>query len=128
MERTDARRKRQHKALAFTAVLGLAALALAFLASRGIAVPCLFHRLTGLLCPGCGNTRAAVALMRLELSAALSYNLFAPLEFFYIGWVYFFTAKHYIRTNRIAYRTPSIAFDICVLVVVVAWGIVRNLV
>lgn len=37
--------------------------------------PCIFHRVTGLHCPGCGNTRALHALLHGDVAASLSYNL-----------------------------------------------------
>lgn len=40
-------------------------------------LPCLFHRFTGLLCPGCGGQRAAHLLLHGELAAALRSNVFA---------------------------------------------------
>lgn len=36
--------------------------------------PCIFHKLTGLHCPGCGNTRALHALVHGDLRASLAYN------------------------------------------------------
>jgi len=38
--------------------------------------PCPFHRLTGLPCPGCGMTRAAVALVRGNLTEAMGWHPF----------------------------------------------------
>jgi Protein of unknown function (DUF2752) len=62
-------------ALALTAVL-LAPLA-TDLAPR---LPgCLFRELTGLPCPTCGTTRAALALARLDLSGAIAFNPLATL-------------------------------------------------
>ena len=40
----------------------------------GQGFPCLFHLLTGLYCPGCGGTRAFLALLRGDLSLSLSYH------------------------------------------------------
>lgn len=39
-----------------------------------IGIPCNFRRLTGLLCPGCGMTRATFSLLRLDFAKAYSYN------------------------------------------------------
>lgn len=62
-------------ALALTAVL-LAPLA-TDLAPR---LPgCLFRELTGLPCPTCGTTRAALALVRLDLAGAIAFNPLATL-------------------------------------------------
>ena len=40
-------------------------------------VPCVFHRVTGLLCPGCGGQRAMHLLLHGEFAAALRSNVFA---------------------------------------------------
>ena len=37
--------------------------------------PCLFRRITGLLCPSCGMTRAWLAFFRLDLEAAFAYAM-----------------------------------------------------
>jgi hypothetical protein len=53
----------------------------------GIYPPCLFHKITGLYCPGCGATRALHELLHLHISASLDYNLlFVILIPFLIGW------------------------------------------
>jgi hypothetical protein len=41
--------------------------------------PCLFHRWTGLNCPGCGSTRALHQLLHGHIGAALRLNAFAVL-------------------------------------------------
>jgi len=61
------------------AVLGAAALFLYFAdpATAHGYLPCVFHRFTGLLCPGCGGQRAAHLLLHGEFAAALRANGFA---------------------------------------------------
>jgi hypothetical protein len=39
-----------------------------------LAVPCLFHALTGYYCPGCGGTRAVEALLHGQLLRAFAYH------------------------------------------------------
>ncbi len=41
---------------------------------------CLFHRVTGLLCPGCGGLRAAHQLLHGHLRAAYDYNPLAVIS------------------------------------------------
>ena len=47
-------------------------------ATQGGFLPCPFHALTGLWCPGCGMTRALHQLLRGDVAGALSANLFLP--------------------------------------------------
>lgn len=71
------------KLIAF-ALLGLLIL-LAYLTGFG----CLWQRLFSVPCPGCGMTRAWLAVLRLDFSAALSFHpMFwsVPLLFIYILW------------------------------------------
>ena len=125
MKQKDISRRRRNLLLAG---LGVAAAVAVFviLARQGIGIPCLFYTVTGLQCPGCGNSRAALALLRLDLPAALGYNLLFPLEFGYIAWVVFCCARAYWKGKPFAYRTPSIWLDIGVLTAVLAWWVVRN--
>ena len=37
-------------------------------------IPCIFHWVTGLYCPGCGGTRAAKALLKGEIWTSIHYN------------------------------------------------------
>ncbi len=40
----------------------------------GLGVPCLFHSLTGLYCPGCGGTRAIRSMLRGDLRMSFQYH------------------------------------------------------
>lgn len=96
-------------------------------AMQGFGIPCLLRTFTGLLCPGCGNSRAALALMQLDFGAALRYNTLFPLEIFYILWVYVHCCRAYLKGKRFSYQPPCPGLDILILAAIVIWGIVRNL-
>ncbi|MCM1056391.1 MAG: DUF2752 domain-containing protein [Firmicutes bacterium] len=52
------------------------------------AVPCFFSTILGIYCPGCGGTRALVALLRGQLLRAVWYHPFIPyFAFIYIGFM-----------------------------------------
>ena len=98
------------------------------LARRGIGIPCIFYTITGLQCPGCGNSRAALALLRLDIAEALGYNLLFPLEFFYILWVLFQCSRAYLSKGSFSYKPRWLWLDIGILALVALWGVVRNLI
>jgi ABC-type spermidine/putrescine transport system permease subunit II len=62
--------------------------------------PCLFKKLTGLNCPGCGSSRALHQLMHGNLLPALDYNILVVifLPFIVVGILSFFTG-HWIITR-----------------------------
>ena len=59
------------------AAVGMWSLASSTPAREVSLIPCPFHELTGVSCPGCGMTRACVALSRAEFPAAWSLHPFA---------------------------------------------------
>jgi len=121
----------QHRRLRTVLLCSAALLAggaiLLALALSGIRIPCIFNKVTGLYCPGCGNTRAVVALWQLDFSRALRCNLLFPVELFYLGWVAAWSAVRYLRGQGFGYRPPLPVLDILVLALILLWGIVRNL-
>ena len=77
---------------------------------------CLFHRLTSLYCPGCGNTRALHALVHGDWRAAFAYNtLLVP------ALLYLLAACLYPRL------TSWRRFNWCLAAIVVLFFILRNL-
>ncbi len=98
-----------------------------FLSLWDIGILCPFRKLTGFLCPGCGNSRAVLALLRLDFAAALGHNLLFPAELFYLGWVLFHCCKRYLSGNRFSYRPPHIWLDIALLILLLLWWLLRNI-
>jgi len=85
---------------------------------------CPWHALTGMHCPGCGLTRAAVAVLRLDPLQALSLN---PLIIFVVGYVGYRLAVigHGLATGRqlIAAWPRSCVIGLQVAVMVVWLGL-----
>jgi hypothetical protein len=84
----------------------------------GIGIPCPFHELTGFYCPGCGFTRVALSLLKLDFYQAFRYNplvlLILPL---YIT---------YTMANKKQMRRTSHVIMIVMLTVTLTFGLLRN--
>ena len=119
---------RKTRILLVTALVAAACLGLYLLARNGIRIPCVFNVATGLRCPGCGNTRAVLALIGGELLTALKCNWLFPAEFFYLAWVYCNTAYRYYKTGKVGYRPPFPWLDRLILAGLVVWGVLRNII
>ena len=119
--------KRKRKLLLFSAGIAGIGLLLFALALLGIPIRCVFHEFTGLSCPGCGNTRAVLALLRLDFAAVLRYNLLFPVQAGYLIWVFFLSARRYLKEGRFFPSSPLPALDWIFLASLLVWGIVRNL-
>lgn len=92
-----------------------------------LSIPCPFHALTGLQCPGCGVTRMCLALLRLDVAGAWQANgvLLALLPV--LGGLLGYRAVVYVRRGHV----PTARWETLVwsgmAVVLVIWGVVRNL-
>ncbi len=96
-------------------IIGILVLILLF--KYGIGIPCIFHKITGLHCPGCGMTRAFGALIELKPYQAIRYNallLLIPLYGIYCVLKY----KHIKYANIIIY---------ILLGIIIIYGILRNI-
>lgn len=49
-------------------------------------IPCLFHRVTGYYCPGCGGTRAVRALLAFRIADSIRYHPIVPYGALLGGW------------------------------------------
>ena len=80
---------------------------------------CIFKKLTGLSCPGCGMGHAFVAIGKFKIMHAISQNIFSVFVFFG-GLIWLFCG------NRIKYRPHNIVLY-SLLMLVVGYGFIRNL-
>ena len=96
----------------------------------GLAIPCLFHAVTGLDGPGCGTTRLCLSLLRGDFLAAKAAN---PFVFFTLPFllfeILFLTYRGYLRsTGKVA---PEPHWNTILLGIyagaLILFGILRNL-
>jgi hypothetical protein len=126
-----ARLRRQVGAVACGCALAGAGLLVAFNdpSSPGSRFPgCGFHAVTGLWCPGCGLTRATHHLLTGDVAAAISSNLFTPFALLAIFAAWFtWAASTFGRTVRNPFMRIPVWGSTALIVLVVAYGVVRNL-
>ena len=62
-------------------------------------LPCIFHELTGLYCPGCGGTRALKALLRGDVVLSFLYH---PLVLYcvFVAAIFFVSYMIYWKTKK----------------------------
>ena len=90
-------------------------------------VPCVFHEWTGLLCPGCGLTRAAQALLDGKPLLALSYNPLFPLYILYAGIIFVSAIWGDEKKKDTSFPRGPLWIHLSVLGIVVLFWIVRNI-
>ena len=92
-----------------------------------IYIPCVFHKLTGLYCPGCGLTRMLYSIIKLDFYAAFRYN---PLLFilFPFGLVLFINYVISLLKNKqpLYLKVPDYIWYILIILLII-YGIVRNI-
>lgn len=98
-----------------------------FVRKTGFAIPCIFYRITGLQCPGCGVTRMCLSLMRFDFVSAYHYNkllfIISPVIVFMITQQIY----RYIRFNDAKTTKAQTVILILLVVLLVIWGILRNI-
>lgn len=91
-----------------------------------VSVPCIFHEVTGLLCPSCGVTRMILALFRLDFKSAYNYNqvlfIFSPLLLYFIIKTYiYWVLGVVVQLNKVEKY-----LGVGLIVVLIVFGIYRN--
>ena len=87
---------------------------------------CIFHEITGLLCPGCGLTRCINSMLKGDFIQALHYN---ALMFFLIpiSLIYsIYISYNYIKGNK--YYKVGNKLSIVLLIIVLLFTILRNII
>lgn len=91
-------------------------------------IPCIIHLIFHVECPGCGMTRAAVAMSHMDFATAFEYN---KLSVTVIPVLLVLLARHEYRYIKVGEKnfTKFETILLCILLyVTLAYGIIRNLV
>ena len=93
---------------------------------HSIRIPCLFHEITGLLCPSCGISRMFIAISDFDFSSAFHFNpvLFSTLP--YCVFLFFSYSYLYIKTGKQTARILNILTWIEIVILVI-YGVIRNI-
>lgn len=89
------------------------------IAGRLFRLPCLLHSVTGLYCPGCGGTRAVLALLRGDFYQSFVYHPFVIYCAAVGGWFMLSqfierVSRHHIRIG-LKYRNIYLWIALCIV-------------
>jgi hypothetical protein len=115
-------------AVVYAVVLGVLFVYYIFTQLTGIGIPCIFHKITGLDCPGCGNSRALVALSHFEVKKAADHNLFIFPELIFVGFISASVTVRYIKSGKVSLRLKHEWAGWVFLAVLIVWTVVRNVI
>ena len=86
-----------------------------------IGIPCIFFKLTGFYCPGCGITRMFFSILHLQFYQAFRYN---PLVFILLISYLFIKLYNFIAKKNIKLSSRQ-TYGLFLLIII--YGIFRNL-
>jgi len=84
-------------------------------------IPCIFHEITGLHCPGCGGSRAIVSLLKLDIYQAFRYNMLIVISIPFL--IVHFVCKYIFKLK---YKIPNVVIYILIVIVMI-FGVLRNI-
>lgn len=97
------------------------------LVKAGFAIPCIFHKLTGLYCPGCGVTTMCVRLVHLDFYGAFRSN---PVVFVMIPIIaVIFLKQKYsaLKYGKISKSKWITVTEVIMIIILILFGILRNI-
>lgn len=123
------RRRRLSRLLGGAGLLLAAGLAYAlWVRATGLALPCPFRAVTGLLCPGCGITRLCLALLRGDWAGAWRANPALLPMLPILAALAVRLSVRYVREGSAVLTRRENALVWVLTALLAAWGILRNLI
>ena len=101
---------------------------LLFVYIAGSPLFCIFYKITGLYCSGCGTGRAIRDLLHLDIMSALSHNVLFTALIPFIGYYFFAWYINFI-TNKKIIKVPRITKKGSVIlgIIVIMFFVLRNI-
>lgn len=84
---------------------------------------CLFNTLTGLKCPGCGNTRSVIALMNGDILGSLRYNIFPIVSLILLTLLYIEQCFSVFSSPRKIFPRNTVFWICFAVAIVLYWGL-----
>ena len=93
-----------------------------------IYIPCIFRKVTGLLCPGCGSTRMIREILQGNFIKAFHYNqfLFLSLPIFIILFIDYMYSNIKNKKSLIN-KIPNYVYYMYIVLLLV-FGVIRNII
>ena len=104
-------------------IIVLTVMAILVLMER-IAIPCIFNKVTGFYCPGCGITRAIRALVRGDIKTSFRNNILLYTVFPIIFILEIFRRRY---RKSLKFKKVHNVIIIILLVFAIVFGILRNI-
>lgn len=95
--------------------------------TTGHGLPCIFYKVTGLYCPGCGTGRMMMSLISLNIYQAFRYNPAVFIALPFISYHLFISLYDYVKgQTKMPGKIQRVIF-IILLVFILGVGILRNM-
>ena len=90
-----------------------------------IGIPCIFHEITGLYCPGCGVTKLTFSLLELDFYQAFRANPLIVILLI-LAIIYYLIKISLNKLFKINITIPNYVYYI-LLVITILFGVLRNI-
>ncbi len=123
---TDQKKRLKSTLIKYGVIFGIALVYLVFVLCTGLGIPCVFHAITKLECPGCGVTRMLISIVKLDFVSAFWYNPFLFITGpFLIAYLVACEVKFIKHGNRKMGKWEIFLY--AELVLALLYGVLRNI-
>lgn len=92
----------------------------------GKGIPCVFRKVTGMLCPGCGMSHALSSLIHGRISEAIGYNVLSVTICPLIVVFLFVRGIRFVKYGEEEFKALEVLFLLICLIVCTVFFLVRN--